>query len=122
MGNGTWVGRALKFALLVVGAAVFIPAAGWGINWFPGEEHKTGCYVLKIQEEGVWVQTREAHLLCDGTRLEFTVETDEMASMVKRYKDAKVRVLVWYRAERFYSPTRSSSQGNFLDSIEPVLR
>ncbi len=101
------------------------------LNFKNGTGEKIG-QIVKVNKEGFLKKTWEAQLIRGGMKdgsgsfgtapFDFTVPTDKMASMVKRYMEDGTEVFISYEIEGLYIPFRSGSGGCFLKEIRPLKK
>jgi hypothetical protein len=114
----------LLFVLLIL----IISFAGCGVNT-PGSGEKIG-QIVKVSQEGVFVDTWEAQLIRGGLTggsgafgtvpFDFTIEDEALVNKVQMYMQNQQEVIIKYRVEGIYSRFRSGSKWYFLVSIEPA--
>jgi len=99
---------------------------GCGVNTNPGTGTRTG-QIIMLRKEGIFCKTWEAEIIKGGMSggsgsfgvqpFYFTLQTDDQAKQFQGYMDKQTEVEIQYHTKGIYSCFRSSSGGDFLDSV-----
>ncbi|MBY0559900.1 hypothetical protein [Hyphomicrobium sp.] len=116
----------MKKILTIVSAVALSVAVGGCYTSRTGE--KIGR-ITKLYRSGPICPTWEAEIIrggftsgsgVNGAAFDFTIEDDATAERLRQVMESQQEVKIHFHTETFYSPCRSDSGGDFLDSIESI--
>lgn len=128
-----WTLVEMMIVLAIIGlvASMVLGFLTSGGSLSSGTGEKVG-QIVKLSKEGVVHDTWEGELIRGGmnngsgsfgtTPFDFTVEDRANVERVQQFMKDQTEVIIKYRKEAFYLPTRSDSKGYFLVSIEPAKK